>query len=124
MPFKNPADRRAYERRRYAKKHPGLNLYHNGKSKVIYPHYGSRYAFLRALKVVDLTEDQFLSTFGRQTSCQICGDEGKLVFDHNPTTRKPRGMLCSPCNLAIGLVKHSPSRIRAAANYLEECHGC
>jgi hypothetical protein len=53
--------------------------------------------------------------------CLICGQLPKRGFhvDHNHRTKEPRGLLCSACNTAIGLLQESPKRLRAAAIYLE-----
>lgn len=44
-------------------------------------------------------------------SCHACrADPGECV-DHDHTTGRVRGWLCSPCNTALGLLKEDPSRI-------------
>ena len=55
--------------------------------------------------------------------CSICkatepGGKG-WPGDHNHDTGRFRAVLCSNCNLAIGLFKDSPERCRAAAAYLD-----
>lgn len=59
--------------------------------------------------------------------CKICQrkayPEGtRLVVDHNHATGEVRGLLCQPCNAALGLLGEKPGRFRDAARYLEE-HG-
>jgi len=60
--------------------------------------------------------------------CAICNEPEKvmirgkpfrLAIDHNHQTGAIRGLLCSPCNRAIGLLKDDPATIRRAADYLE-----
>lgn len=59
-------------------------------------------------------------------ACAICKSTlnssryTKLAVDHDHLTGKVRGLLCTNCNTAIGLMKDSPLRLRAAASYLEE----
>lgn len=56
--------------------------------------------------------------------CEICGlpgDNGKLAVDHCHEKKIFRGLLCSKCNLGIGLYKDSPELLKKAAEYLE-CH--
>lgn len=73
-----------------------------------------------------ITPDQMLATMKKQNhSCAICGtanfnNRGRcLDVDHCHATGRVRGMLCSNCNAAIGLMKDNPSVLRAAATYLE-----
>lgn len=55
--------------------------------------------------------------------CCICktSEPGKHNWhvDHNHTTGKVRGLLCSPCNTGLGHFGDDPTRLRAAADYLE-----
>lgn len=66
--------------------------------------------------------------------CKICNSfmevssESKDVrktfcVDHNHTTGKIRGLLCSDCNRGIGFLKDSPSVLESAFKYLRESHG-
>ena len=53
--------------------------------------------------------------------CVVCGEQParRLCVDHCHVTGNVRGLLCSPCNLAIGQFKDSPARMRKAAAYVE-----
>lgn len=42
----------------------------------------------------------------------------RLSVDHDHTTGKVRGLLCSNCNTALGLLQESPERILALLTYL------
>lgn len=51
--------------------------------------------------------------------CAICRmSTAKLGVDHDHMTGKVRGLLCFPCNSAIGLLKDDPEVTRAASEYL------
>lgn len=56
--------------------------------------------------------------------CKICKtDEHKgrdWHVDHNHKTGKVRGILCQPCNTAIGMLKESIEVLNSAINYLKE----
>ena len=57
--------------------------------------------------------------------CAICdtnepgGRFNTFHIDHCHTTGVVRGLLCSKCNHAIGLLNDCPTTIRTAANYVE-----
>lgn len=56
--------------------------------------------------------------------CGICGgtdpDGRRLAVDHCHATGNIRGLLCGHCNRALGLLGDCPTRIRAAAAYIEK----
>lgn len=58
--------------------------------------------------------------------CAICrsssvrnGSQKVLHVDHDHDFGHVRGLLCSPCNKALGGFRDSPSLLRAAARYVE-----
>jgi len=48
------------------------------------------------------------------------GSMKRLHVDHDHTTGEVRGLLCSSCNLALGLLKDDIDRVLRLACYLEE----
>jgi CRISPR/Cas system-associated protein Cas10 (large subunit of type III CRISPR-Cas system) len=59
----------------------------------------------------------------QNNKCAICGNEqdGKaLNVDHDHTTGKVRGLLCSTCNFAVGLLKDDPALCDTMAAYLRK----
>lgn len=57
--------------------------------------------------------------------CAICkkppagtANHGVLHVDHDHITNKIRGLLCGPCNRAIGLMRDNPDQLVASAYYL------
>jgi len=63
-------------------------------------------------------------------SCAICFVKAEqqfhkvLVVDHNHLTGQIRGLLCNPCNTAIGLLKERQEIIENALKYLYEKGSC
>lgn len=47
------------------------------------------------------------------------GHTSKLFLDHCHATGKIRGLLCHPCNVALGLLRDDPVRIRALLTFVE-----
>jgi hypothetical protein len=72
-----------------------------------------------------LSRKQYNEMFRKQRGCcAICGvhqSEFKkaLAVDHNHSTGKNRGLLCSACNVAIGLLKEDREVLRKAMLYLQ-----
>lgn len=78
--------------------------------------------------VYGLTPGQFRTLFFRQGQrCAICGTakppgngfKAQWNVDHDHATGRVRGILCSPCNTGMGLLKDDPALLRRAADYVE-----
>lgn len=80
------------------------------------------------LKKIGLSEPEYTSMLdGQGGVCAICGKpetmaiRGKtvsLAVDHDHKTGKIRGLLCTPCNRGIGLLKDDPNILNKAISYL------
>lgn len=80
-----------------------------------------------------ITEAQYLALLDQQNGCcAVCGykpaEDENLHVDHDHECcsdratscgKCVRGLLCNGCNLGIGHMADDPSRLRAAAQYLE-----
>lgn len=56
-------------------------------------------------------------------SCAICGYQGEnknFHLDHNHQTGKVRGILCNPCNGALGLMRDNIETLEKAIQYLRD----
>jgi len=62
----------------------------------------------------------FANQQGRCLICNIHSDDlyKSLAVDHCHSTGAIRGLLCEPCNLAIGLLKENINSLKGAINYL------
>ena len=70
-----------------------------------------------------ITLDQYNEMLAEQDgTCKVCHkvDTTDLAVDHCHSTGKVRGLLCGPCNRALGLAYDDPKLLRALAEYLEE----
>jgi hypothetical protein len=80
-----------------------------------------------------ITPEQYHEMWDDQDGmCRICDvelpnvlvDDGDMrsrsAVDHDHGTGKVRGLLCAPCNCAIGYMRDNPERLEAAARYLRD----
>lgn len=56
----------------------------------------------------------------RPETKKLAGKLLRLCVDHNHTTGKVRGLLCSRCNVAIGLLNDDLLMLQAATEYLRK----
>jgi Recombination endonuclease VII len=81
-----------------------------------------RATFLKSRYGITLDDyDRMLAEQGDR--CAICGttkpgSRGEWRVDHYALTGRVRGLLCDACNLGIGLLRHDPEILMAAARYL------
>jgi hypothetical protein len=53
----------------------------------------------------------------QEFKCAICGEVKPLEVDHDHTTGKVRGLLCTCCNRAFGLMKEAVPTFQGAIAY-------
>lgn len=73
-----------------------------------------------------LTEEDYYRLLAAQNGgCKLCGrtpESGKVLpVDHNHVTGKIRGLLCTKCNVGLGLIGDTVESLRRAIQYLESC---
>ncbi len=75
----------------------------------------------RYLQRYGMTLDDFDRMMTEQDGkCAICNNEQKrLHIDHCHATGRVRGLLCTSCNLGLGLLKDDESLLAKAIKYLE-----
>lgn len=81
----------------------------------------------RLKQLYNLTLEEYDRLFKAQNGvCAICckpeSVTANLPVDHDHVTGEVRGLLCTPCNTALGLIGESPDRLRVMADYLEVRH--
>lgn len=89
--------------------------YHTGKDNYRNYYYQREYG---------ITLEHYNSLLKEQNNvCAICKSicpTGKrLAVDHCHTSRKVRGLLCGPCNKALGMFQDNTERLSTAINYLK-----
>lgn len=109
--------------KRYKQKNPGKQ---NAKHKKWLKQHPEVVNARRIKKRYGLSMDQYRSLFAFQNNCcAICKrnkDEFELGLhvDHNHNTEQVRGLLCPPCNQALGLFKDSVDSLRLAISYIQD----
>lgn len=59
----------------------------------------------------------------RPEKCEICGKDGRIVFDHCHERQRFRGWLCNRCNRVLGMVRDDIALLFRLAAYLAiSCH--
>lgn len=68
-----------------------------------------------------ITDEQYEQLFQSQNGCcAICGEEKRLVIDHDHDTRRIRGLLCQRCNTGLGKLGDSLEKLMRAVDYLKK----
>jgi hypothetical protein len=57
---------------------------------------------------------------GQEYKCAICNKEDELVIDHCHKDSYIRGLLCSNCNKALGMLKDDVEILESAIKYLKD----
>lgn len=75
------------------------------------------------LKAYGLTEESWQAMWDAQGGKCGAGDHDLVAgrethVDHSHETGKVRGLLCSNCNRALGLLKDNPARVQGLLNYI------
>jgi hypothetical protein len=116
MPLKDLEKRKAYDKARhkarYRTKKNGPPVGYNKDVNTAW-HRKKRYG---------ITAEQYKELLDKQHgACGICGgvpENHTLCVDHCHRTGRIRGLLCRPCNTAIGLLEDDPMKVGAALRYL------
>lgn len=66
--------------------------------------------------------DTYKQRMASQTSCEICGSEKELCYDHDHETMEFRGVLCRGCNRSLGQLGDNLKSIMKVVNYLRGTH--
>ena len=104
---KNKGDRIG-QRKRWRKRYPEKRKEYE-RSREMRKNYG-------------ISPEDYERLFRRQQGkCAICGKEQtskRLAIDHSHETDKIRGLLCTRCNVGLGMFQDDPELLIAALGYL------
>lgn len=78
-------------------------------------HYNWRGVYTGNQRVKTL---EILSKRKKPEICDLCGDNGRICFDHDHITGKFRGWLCHNCNVTLGLVKENTDLLVKMVAYI------
>ena len=110
----NPEKVKAAAKRAYAKRSPESIKKKNEYRKL--SHLARKYG---------MTQADWDAMYAAQGGvCAICkipgrtGKHGKLAVDHCHSSGRVRGLLCGPCNVAIGILGETPEQWEVVHRYL------
>ena len=69
-----------------------------------------------------ITKEEYQECMDTSICCEICNKTNNLVYDHNHSTMKFRGVLCRECNSALGHLGDTPEGVLKAYEYLQRKH--
>lgn len=102
---------------------PCVSVYHKKRNKN--PEVKERARANSYKTKYGITTNQYDEMLKQQNGvCKICGSaeskrgDHRLMVDHDHVTGEVRGLLCNPCNAAIGLLGDNISTLQNAINYL------
>lgn len=78
---------------------------------------------IAAFKARKEAEKVALAGRPRPSTCDLCGEDDKTVFDHCHQQGHFRGWLCNRCNRVLGSVKDSVGLLKRMIVYLEQING-
>ncbi len=120
MPYKDKKQYQVYQAK-YRKEHAAefqeyfRKRYANGRERAYAQKTFRKYGIL-----LDDYEKMLATQKGHCAICPRKPLKKRLNIDHNHKTGKVRGLLCFPCNYAVGMLGDSAQRAHALALYLEK----
>ena len=121
----NPDKRKEQKRRHYEKHKDKIDQ----RAKDWYENNKERHVNNALLRKYGVTLDQYNLLRAQQDfRCAVCNahetDVGKQMFvDHDHVTGKIRKLLCTKCNVGIGMLQDNPAIMERAATYIRDHNG-
>jgi hypothetical protein len=120
------ARRKAYDRKRYADNREAMNAANTlwrQENKQATAAIQRRSNLKRLYGITQEEHDAMLASQGGE--CALCGSDSpnsanaSWAVDHCHSTGRVRGILCHPCNTALGLLKDNTDTLLRAVDYLK-----
>lgn len=121
----NPGKKKEQKRRHYEKHKDRIDQ----RAKDWYENNKERHINNALLRKYGVTLDQYNLLRAQQDfRCAVCDahetDIGKQMFvDHDHVTGKIRKLLCTKCNVGIGMLQDNPDIMERAAKYIRDHNG-
>ena len=77
-----------------------------------------RYVYNRASWKKHIKKLEEIAGRKRSKICEICYEDGIIVFDHNHKTGLFRGWICVRCNTVLGKIKDNKNLLKKLISYL------
>ena len=122
MGLKDPELRRQYQRQHYQKnaekiKQRSAEYRLNNKEKVKECRAVTSKKY-RIQNEYGISLEEYYACMSTSAYCLLCGTTDNLVYDHDHNTMKFRGVLCSRCNVGIGILGDTEEHLVKALKYL------
>jgi hypothetical protein len=125
----NPEKYREKQRRYYASEKPRFRAYGKDAWKRMAPEAKARKLARAKIRYLEqkygLSKEEWDRLYAAQGGvCALCripgrlGRHGKLAVDHDHETGRVRGLLCGPCNVALGLLGDTAAKFERVMSYL------
>lgn len=123
MGIKDPIERRAYQREYYKlnaeKLKQSSKQYRVDNKETVKVCRAKTSKKYRIQKEYAISIEEYNKCMSTSNTCNICNSTNNLVYDHNHITMKFRGVLCSRCNVAIGILGDNEELLIKALQYLK-----
>jgi hypothetical protein len=71
-------------------------------------------------KFSTLQKQELLAGRKKPITCELCGRDGRICFDHCHKTGKFRGWICLKCNSALGMIDDNLQTLELMILYLKK----
>ena len=122
MGIKDPTERRAYQKEYYKlnaeKLKQSSKQYRIDNKEAVKMCRARTSKKYRIEKEYNISIEEYYACMSTSDKCEICGTHNNLVYDHSHDSMKFRGVLCSRCNVGIGILGDNEEGLLKALEYI------